>query len=207
MGRMFCNGREYTSTDGNMYFNNGGGGGGSTVPFICSTGAQYIELPIYSDDNPVISFKMLQDAYGESPAVVVGDNWSTSGMLIYCDGRYMHTRISPSQNVSFNPVPWEVFDVEFDYATGSLKYGSQTVGDYPSTHQHLPIYLFGLNNTRMSSVGIGEVSIKVSGTEIMHLVPMKDTNTGAGYFHDTVGDTDYYSDSNTDLIYLEIAEV
>lgn len=202
-GRIFLGSQEISGVSGLVYL---GSGGGNTIPFVCSTGSQYIQLPVYSDDNPVISFKMLQDAYGEDSAVVVGDNWSTSGMLIYCDRSYMHTRISPSQDISFYPVPWEVFDVEFDYDAGSLKYGSQTIGDYPSQHQHLPIFLFGLNNTQMSSVCIGEMSIKVSGTEVMHLVPMKDSSTGAGYFHDTIGNTDYYSDSSTDLKYIEIAE-
>ncbi len=180
----------------------GGGGGTSAARMLASTGAQTIALPYYSNDGVVIKFKMLIGNV-ESGTIILGDIWSVNGVVLYTYESTLAIRCQSYLNESVTKPSWKIAEVEIDYSTGivTIDGNTYTTGVTPSNHNQ--ISLFGLSS-HYCSVAIGDVTIKKNGADVMHLVPMQDGGTGAGYYHDTIGNTDYYSTTGTNLIYAEL---
>lgn len=183
----------------------GSGGGGSKA--IASTGQQSIILPFYNDDNPTIKFKFLQP-YQNHFGVIIGDIWDTTGFIFYQDvnSGYNDFRYG-SNNDDLYHIPkklWKWVDVEIDYSTSKVTVdGVEYTTQNPKTQLHYPIYIFGFTNTNGSYIAISELKVYINDTLEMNLEPRKDSSTGVGYFYDTVNQQNYYSGSNSPLIYFE----
>lgn len=188
---------------------NGGGGGGESkkgVPAIASTSAQWIALPFYDDDNPIIKFKMLQ-TNNVYQSIILGDLWDISAFCLYMesdDNNYFRYNTNYEHTYAIPKKLWKWVDVEIDYSTGKVTFdGTDYTTQNPKTQLHNQIYLFGLPGSHMANIAISEFKVYVNNTLTMDLEPRRDINTGAGYFYDLVGGQDYYSASSTPLKYYE----
>ena len=185
-----------------------GSGGKTKTPYIAANGNQIITLPIYSDDCPVIKTKLMTiSPLGQQ--VIIGDIWDTNGVIFYTENNTLNAlyfRYSSSAISTISNVKWcEPVEVELDYTNGSIKYDGVLYSGAPKTQLHNAIKLFGQNTTtRRGLVYIFELKIYVNDVLTMNLIPMRDSNTGAGYLHDSVSGNDYYSESSIPLIYGEI---
>lgn len=183
--------------------------GAQPLPYIAANGNQIVTLPIYSDDYPVIKAKLMTIApLGQQ--VIIGDIWDTNGVIFYTENNALNAlyfRYSSSSVSTITNVKWcEPVDVELDYNDGSIKYDGVLYSGAAKTQLHNAIKLFGQNSTtRRSLVYIFELKIYVNDVLVMNLVPMLDSNTGAGYLHDTIGNQDYYSETSVPLIYGEFS--
>ena len=187
-----------------------GGGGNSKTPCICSNWAQRVTLPYYADDGISIEFKMILSS-NSANRVILGDNFDYDGTVLYTvnTNAALGARTQTqwfAENLPYKS--WNMVDVKLDIANGiftidGVDYG---IGHIPSTHpanKYLTLFdIYG--GGRGSSVAIGEVSIKQNDVEVMHLIPMKNNQTGEGYYHDDIGNQDYYSETSTPLIYSEL---
>lgn len=191
------------------WFECNGGGSSPTptkTPFIGSTGMQYLTLPYYCDDYPVIKAKLM--TLTPNQQVIIGDtSWDVSGFIFYCDNtlaklclRYSNSGISDISNAKWlSPV-----DVEIDYSTGDIKYDGVTYSGSPKSQLHNQITIFGNPSNRQGNLILFGLQVYTNDNLVMDLVPMKDLQSGAGYLHDTIGGQDYFSGSNTPLFYGEI---
>lgn len=178
-----------------------GGGGGQPLKMVASSGAQSIQLPYYSDDGIKLKFKMLGGISDNAP--VFGDVWSTAGVVFYFYNRLkLGLRVVDYLNENIPYTSFKLMNVEFDYSTGILTIDGNTYGEL-KTPGHNPIYLFGVSN-RYSAVALSDISVEQNDVEIMHLEPRKNIQTGEGYYHDSIGNQDYYSITSTGLIYTEL---
>lgn len=179
------------------------------TPMIGSNGAQRLTLPYYADDGISIEFKMMLSS-NSSNRVIFGDLFDYDGTVLYTVGtnEALGARTQRewySENLPYKS--WNMVDVKLDIANGiftidGVDYGT---GHVPTTHpSNYYLTLFDIyGGGRGASVAIGDVSIKQNDVEVMHLVPMKNSQTGAGYYHDSIGDQDYYSEGSKDFIYTE----
>ncbi len=180
-----------------------------TIQMIGSNGAQRLTLPYYADDGISIEFKMMLST-NSSNRVILGDLFDYDGTVLYTVGTNAALGARTQQEWFAENLPyksWTMVDVKLDIANGiftidGVNYGT---GHVPTTHPaNTYLTLFDTyGGGRGSSVAIGEVSIKQNNAEVMHLVPMKNSQTGAGYYHDSIGDQDYYSEGSTDFAYIE----
>ena len=186
----------------------GGGGGENNLKAIAATGQQYIELPLYDDDNPIITFKMLITA--NSPqGIILGDLWDLSAFCLYmesdtnCYFRYN----SIYENMYTIPQNrWNWSDVSIDYKTGKVIVDGKIYStENPKTQLHNQIKLFGLANEHMASVAIKDFKTYKNNELYLDFEPRKDAETGAGYFYDKVNKQNYYSGSNVPLIYSDLS--
>ena len=181
------------------------GGGGSVtpqvgIPFICSDAKQYFALPnIYGDDDYRYEFKLIVPS--EQQSLIFGGNWNVSAKLLHTYGSNLtyYMTNSPTQ------IPytcWDIMDIEA--STTYIKVNGTPYTSASQARGHELIYLFGFSNGYKSSIGISEFKIYDNSDDslVMDLVPRKNSSTGAGYFHDTVGDDDYYSESGYDFAYV-----
>lgn len=180
----------------------GGGGGGDTIKFLGSNKNQWIALPLYSDDYPVIKTKiMTTELLGQQ--ALIGDLWDVSSFMLYSEGdnnlafRYTTGNVD---NIPSKPYKW--VDLELDYTAGTCKYDGITYGGIQKTQLHNQIYLFGLSNYQLSYCALSDIQIYKNGNLYMNLVPMDDSN--GGYYYDTVGQQSYRSASSTPLIYNDM---
>lgn len=174
---------------------------------IASTAQQWLILPFYNDDNPIIKFKMMQP-YQINFGLIIGDIWDTSGFVWYSDVNTGYNDFRwGSGNDDLYHIPkklWKWVDVEIDYGTSKVTVdGTEYTTQTPKTQNHSPIYLFGFTNTNNSCIAIAELKVYVNDALAMKLEPRKDSTTGEGYFYDTVGEQDYYSLSNVPFVYVE----
>ena len=112
-------------------------------------------------------------------------------------------RDATNHTVNITNQSWKWVDIEFNTSDGSLKYDGVTYGGAGGTYNHKVISLFGIENSHFSSVAFQDIEIYKDGTLYMNLIPKQDTNTGAGYFHDAINGNDYYSATQTALVYGE----
>lgn len=192
--------------------NNGGGGGEEIikgVPAIASTAAQWLALPYYNDDNPIIEFKFLQP-YNVNQSIIMGDMWDLNAFCFYMesDGYNYFRYNNVYENMYQIPQKlWKWVNIRIDYATSKVTVdGVDYTNSSPKTQLHYPIYLFGLPNSHLSCIAITDFKVYINGVLDMQLEARKDESTGVGYFYDTVGNQSYYSSSSTPLYYTEIAE-
>lgn len=186
------------------------GDGGAPIPtktpYVASTGNQYLTLPFYCDDYPVIKAKLMTiSAYQQ---VIIGDtSWDVSGFIFYCDGNFnnLYLRYSNNGITTINNAKWcDPVEVEIDYSTGDITYDGTNYTGSPKTQLHNPITLFGNPNNRQGFCFLFSLQVYTNDNLVMNLVPMKDSQTGVGYLHDTIGGQDYYSGSSSGLLYGEI---
>lgn len=181
------------------------GGGGTPIPYIAANANQLVTLPFYSDDYPYITARLMTIApLGQQ--VIIGDIWDVNGFVFLIennDWNNLYLRYITTAMLPIPTVKWcEPVDVELDYTNGSIKYDGILYTGAPKTQLHNIIKLFGQNaTTRRGMVFIFELKVYINSVLAMHLIPMKDTNTGAGYLHDTIGNQDYYSETTAPLIY------
>lgn len=186
------------------------GDGGAPIPtktpYVASTGNQYLTLPFYCDDYPVIKAKLMTlTSYQQ---VIIGDtSWDVSGFIFYCDNNfnYLYFRYSNNGFTTINNAKWcDPVEVEIDYSTGDITYDGTKYAASPKTQLHNPITLFGNPSNRQGNMFLFGLEVYINNILVMNLVPMKDSQTGVGYLHDTIGDQDYYSGSSSGLLYGEI---
>lgn len=178
----------------------GGNGGSANVPCICSTGSQHIELPVYGDDDLEISFKMFQ-SYADSQRAIFADYWGDGGFCLSTEPNLMYFRNKGSSVISFHRTFYKLQSIYVgtDYISVDGTRYALTRG----TGGHNPIYLFDIDS-RYSTVAISDMKIYKDGDLYMDLIPMQDSQTGEGYYHDDIGNQDYYSNTSTPLIYSEL---
>lgn len=203
MGKIYYMGKDYTGFEGNMNF------GITPISMIGSNGAQKLTLPYYADDGISIEFKMML-SYNEPNTVILGDNFNYDGTVLYISATGTNLGARTQEAWVSEDLPyetWKMVNVKLDIANGiftidGIDYG---IGHVPTTHpENKYLSLFDIySGGRGSSVAISEVSIKQNDVEVMHLVPMKNSQTGAGYYHDDIGGQDYYSEGNKDFVYTE----
>lgn len=178
------------------------GGGGSFIPMITSSGSQYIELPINGNGDYTYKFKLYVPT-AQNEKLIFGSAWNVGARLFHFTTSNLTYYISNNQ--TYIPYNTGILDVEAstDYIiVNQIKYTGTA-----ATRISGNIKLFGISGSDKAGVmGIGEFKVYDNSDDslVMDLVPMEDSSTGAGYYHDTVGNTDYYSDSSTDLQYAEI---
>lgn len=183
--------------------------GAQPLPYIAANGQQLVTLPLYSDDCPIIKAKLMT-CVPAGQQVIIGDIWDANGVIFYTENNVfnaLYFRYSSSSVSNITNVKWcEPVEVELDYTNGSIKYDGVLYSGSPKTQLHNAIKLFGQNTTtRRGLVYIFEMKIYVNDVLVMNLVPMLDSNTGAGYLHDTIGNQDYYSETSVPLIYGEFS--
>ena len=208
MSNILLNNQAHTfMLNGKRYVNSFGGEGGvPATKAIASNGNQWLTLPYYNDDNPVIEFKFLQP-YNVNQSIIIGDMWDLNAFCFYMesDGYNYFRYNNVYENMYQIPQKlWKWVNVKIDYATSKV-----TVDDIdytvssPKTQLHYPICLFGLPSSHMSCIAITDFKVYINDTLDMQLEARKDELTGAGYFYDTIGQQSYYSDSSTPLLYME----
>lgn len=190
----------------------GNGSSGDTkggLPAIASTGAQWIALPLYDDDNPIIEFKMLQPT-NINQSIIIGDLWDLSAFCLYMESdnnNYFRYNTSYENMYTIPRRIWKWASVKIDYALGKVTVdGVEYTTQNPKTQLHNQVYLFGLAGSHMTNVAITDFKVYKNNTLYLNFEPREDASTGAGYFYDTVGQQDYYSDSSTPLSYVEIGD-
>lgn len=190
----------------------GNGSGGSAkegLPAIASTGTQWITLPLYDDDNPIIEFKMLQSA-NIAQSIIIGDLWDLSAFCLYMesdDNNYFRYNVDYSHTYTIPKKPWKWVNYKINYGTGVVTVdGVDYIPAVAKTQLHNQVYLFGLPGSHMANVAITDFKVYKNNTLYLNFEPRKDASTGAGYFYDTVGQQNYYSDSSTPLSYVEIGD-
>lgn len=173
--------------------------GSQTNPNVMSTGYQYIELPLYDDDYPVIKARV-KTLYTSIQAVYIGDIWDVSAFCLYTENgvpqfRYTTSDVATIASPKFN----EFVDIEMDYAAGTLKYDGTTYGGVQKTQLHNTVKLFGLSG-KCSIFAIEEMKIYKNNALYMNLIPRVDAS-GQGYLYDTIGHQSYSSVTSTPLVY------
>lgn len=177
--------------------------GGTASPCVVATGNQSIDLPIYGDETDlIIKFKLFRYENNLGETAIFGSVWNNRHFLLSTEGNGFTYYIGGGY-IQFPVNKGEVMDIElgYDYAkvNGNLIQGSG------GTREHSLISIFsnnsGGNNT---SCIMGGVQIFVDGDIAMNLMPMQDSQTGEGYYHDVIGNQDYYSTSGTSLKYIEM---
>lgn len=178
-----------------------GGGGNSKIPCICSDGRQYITLPVYGDEDLVVKFKLLRGNHESTSAVICG-GWGTYKFLFHTYGYeyYYYTGTNSSVRIPEKPYVWQDCELGLGYA---IVDGTTYTGG-SDTRDHDALTVFGNGNNYLSNVAIGEIEIYKDGVLYLDLIPMQDSQTGEGYYHDNVGNQDYYSETSTPLIYSEL---
>lgn len=184
-----------------------GGGSSSGTPFVVATGNQSVQLPIYGDAaNLVIKTKFLRNDNDGGSTAIIGSNWSGSDYLLTTEGGNAKlTYYMGGRHIQPPIIQGKVQELELGYnyakVDGTLYQGTG------NARGHYTISLFSINSGgNKSRIIMGAVEIYVDGDLVMNLVPKKDNQTGEGYYHDDIGDQDYYSSSGTGLKYLEIME-
>lgn len=170
-----------------------------STPDVMSTGYQYIELPLYDDDYPVIKARV-RTLYTAVQAVYIGDVWSVDSFCFYIENgapqfRYTTNNVDTISSPAFN----RFVDIEMDYRAGTLKYNGTTYGGVQKTQLHNSIKLFGADN-RYSIFAIEKMEIYKNNSLFINLVPQVNAN-GEGYLYDTIGQQAYFSATNIPLIH------
>lgn len=188
------------------WFLSTGGESSGPTKAIASTNQQYINLPVYDDDNPIIECKLLVTA--NSPqAIIIGELWDLAAFCLYMESdnnlyfryntNYEHLYTIPQNR-------WNWMNVRIYYGTGIVTVdGVDYTPAVAKTQLHNQIKLFGIDGHE-ASVALKDVKIYKNNSLFMDLEARKDDVTGAGYFYDKVGQQDYYSNTANPLIYTEI---
>ena len=174
--------------------------GNNIVKSLKSTGLQQIALPVYNDDYPIIEFKLYQTKYTDQ-GVIIGDGWTANSVIFYMLNNKNEFRYSSNGIV---PVPMktdEWIDVKIDYSTGILTYDGIEYGGGVSTKPHNQIKVFGFSS-HYTSVEISDIKIYKNNELFMHLIPKSDISN-EGYYYDLVGGQNYYSTTDTPLLYMQ----
>lgn len=177
-----------------------GSGVAPTSPFIASTGFQYIALPFYSDEAITLEFDLLQCDY-KIEGVILGDIFDYAGVVLYTNGDYNQIRMTTSQDIAYTAPKWKWSHIEMDLTSGTMSADGVTIFNSYEAHGHNQQYLFGLNG-RNAVCGIKNFKVYKNDTLFLDFTPMRDAQTGEGYFHDEVSGNDYYG--NNPLIYSEV---
>lgn len=174
--------------------------GDSVIPCLCSTNAQSILLPVYGNDDLVFKFKLLKPNTEYNTAVVAG-GWGSWKFLFQTNENNTYLYYTGARSSVTIPAKiWEWQDVELGSGYAIVDGVTYTGGS--RTRDADQISMFGVPSY-YSSVAISETEIYKDGNLIMRLVPKED-NDGHGYFHDEINNIDYYSTTDTHLIYQEI---
>ena len=183
-----------------------GGGGGQAIKAISSTAQQSIALPLYDDDNPVITFKMMLTA--NSPqGIILGDLWDLAAFCLYMESDsncYFRYNTDYSHVYTIPQKRWNWSEFNINYGTGVIVVDGVTYTPaVAKTQLHNQVRLFGLAGEHFASVAIKDFKAYKNNALYLDLDPRQDSQTGAGYFYDTVNQQSYYSGTNTPLIYSE----
>ena len=185
----------------------GGGGGGGGTPYLLSQQGAKIELPVYGDDNLIIKFKFLRTMITSNTrfSCILGDVFDGSGVLLFYNVSNWEFYCGSGTHYTWTASYNDITEVEINTATGSLKINGSTLYSHIGTRTHTAISLFTNSQNGYHYVGaIGQVEIYKDNALYLNLVPMKNSLTGEGYYHDTVGNQDYSSTTSIPLIYAEL---
>lgn len=174
---------------------------GELDSYIASSGQQYIALPLYSDDYPVIKTKMMLGSIPGAQQALWGDIWDVNSFMLYAENGAFSFRYTTSNVDVITPKYWEWVDVELDYTKGTCLYGGNVYGGIPKTQLHNQIYLFGLPSGRDGWCAYSTIEVYKNGTLYMNLEPRLDKETNAGYYYDTINNIPYYSSTSYPLVY------
>jgi hypothetical protein len=184
-----------------------GGGGSSGTPYLLSQQGAKIELPVYGDDDLIIKFKFLRTVItpNTSYSCILGDVFDGNGVLLFYSGTHWEFFCGTGSHYTWTASYDDITEVEINTATGSIKINGTPLYSNVGTRTHNAICLFTNSQFSYHYVGaIGEVEVYKDNALYLDLVPMKDDQTGKGYYHDTVGNQDYYSTTSVPLIYAEL---
>ena len=181
-----------------------GNGGSTTSPYVVATGQQSIDLPIYGDETDlVIKFKIFRYEYSQGNTAIFGSTWNNRHFLLTTEGG-LFTYYIGGTYIQFPVNRGEVMDIELGYDYVKVN-GTLIQGSGAGTREHSLISIFSVNSGSNNAFCImGGVQIFVEGDMVMDLVPMQDNQTSEGYYHDTIGNQNYYSTSSTGLKYIEM---
>lgn len=185
-----------------------GGGGSSGTPYLFSQQGAEIELPVYGDDDLIIKFKFLRTIITPNTrfSCILGDVFNENGVLLFYSGTQWEFYCGTGSHYTWTASYDDITEVEINTATGTLKINGTTVySQVGANRYHTAITLFTNSQYSYHYVGaIGEVEVYKDNALYLDLVPTKDNQTGEGYYHDTVGNQDYYSTTSVPLIYAEL---
>lgn len=184
----------------------GTGGGGQPaekIPFVASSGAQYLSLPVYTDEDIIIKAKILIPSAPTAEVSFINSEWSVNGFGFHGGYGYLQLRYNTSSDPRFNNKDWKWVNVEYNTTDGTLLYDGTTYGGTHQAYAHKAVQIFGVDNGHFSAMAISEMKVFKDGALYMNLEPRKDASTGAGYLYDTIGEQSYYSLTSTPLIYEE----
>ena len=174
---------------------------GELDSYIASSGQQYIALPLYSDDYPVIKTKMMLGYLPGTQQALWGDIWDVNSFMLYAENGAFSFRYTTNNVDVITPKYWEWVDVELDYTNGTFLYGDTIYGGIPKTQLHNQIYLFGLPSGRDGWCAYSTIEVYKNGILYMNLEPRLDKETNAGYYYDTINNIPYYSSTSSPLVY------
>ena len=128
-----------------------------------------------------------------------------NGVLLFYRNNEWQFFCGSGSNTTWTASYDDITEVEINTTTGSIKINGTTVYSHVGTRTHTAISLFTNSQYSYHYVGaIGEVEVYKDNALYLDLVPTKDSQTGEGYYHDTVGNQDYYSTTSVPLIYAEL---
>lgn len=174
---------------------------GELDSYIAGTGQQYIALPLYSDDYPVIKTKMMLGNFPSAQQALWGDIWDINSFMLYAENSAFSFRYTTNNVDVITPKYWEWVDVELDYTNGTFLYGDTVYGGIPKSQLHNQIYLFGLPSGRYGWCAYSTIEVYKNGVLYMNLEPRLDKETNAGYYYDTINNIPYYSSTSSPLVY------
>jgi hypothetical protein len=180
----------------------------TSEPYLVSQQGAKIELPVYGDEDLVIQFKMkrfnIYTPGNVSYSCVLGDHFDGDGVLLFYNSSgewqfFCGTGCNTYWTATYN----DIIDVEIDTVNGRLTIDNTIIYEHtPGTRTHNPICLFTNSQFNYHFIGaIGEVTIYKDNDLFAKLMPMKDGSTGEGYYHDIIGNQDYYSTTSNKLTY------
>ena len=171
------------------------------IPYISSSCAQQLNLPVYMDEDIVIKTKIMIPNASPNDTSIINNEWNTNCLAFYIASGRLVLRDTPNSTPTFDNKPWKWVDIEFKTSDGSLVYDGVKYGGNGGNYNHKVISLFGIENGHFSAVAFQSIKVYKDGDLYMYLEPRKDEQTGGGYFYDTIGLQSYSSSTNTPLVY------
>ena len=185
--------------------------GSEKVRLLCSTGTQQIVLPVKASEQLVFKFDLYTymgyNQGGGGDYCFLADIWSGGGWLVHTRSQWEFAfRYDNSSGSHIYPItPFVKKSIEVNTIDGGLKIDGVTKssGHTVSYTSGANINMFGMSSGYGSIVSVSDMKIYKDGSLYMNMIPMKDTETDAGYYYDTIGGQSYYS-LRDPLIYAEI---
>lgn len=170
------------------------------IPFVASTNAQQVELPVYADEDIVIKTKIMVPSTFVGETTIIDNEWNANCFALYISQNQLCVRDNTTRITFLDNKPWKWMNVEYNTNDGSVIVDGVTYGGQGGSYNHKKICLFGVENAHYSCCAIASMQIYKDGNLYMNLEPRQNA-LGEGYLYDTIGEQGYYSNTDTPLEY------